>query len=229
MHLPPFPGFRPEAFDFLRALAANNERDWFKPRKQIYDDEVKWPLQCLLSDVAQRAADENLPLRADAKKSMFRIYRDTRFSKDKAPYKPHGSGVLTRSGDKKEPGGVYVQIKPGDCFLSAGFWNIGREHLAAWRERMVAEPSGFLALADDLASKGLELEARDYLQRMPRGFSEHAESPVADYLRYKGFFVTRHFANETTQTPDFARDVIALMHDVMPLLEYGWEVERGAA
>jgi uncharacterized protein (TIGR02453 family) len=228
VHFPPFPGFRDEAFDFLRDLAANNDRDWFKPRKQVYDDEVKWPLQCLLADVSQRAAEEGIPLRADPKKSLFRIYRDVRFSKDKSPYKPHGSAVFTRSGSKKESGGVYVHIKPGECFFGGGFWKPEKQLLAAWRERIANEPATFLGVVDELTAKGLELEAPDYLKRMPRGYTDYAESPAADYLRYKGFFATRFVSDASTQTPAFAEEIIRLMRAVMPLLEYGWETKPGA-
>src|SRR5690606_41334595 len=83
MDFPPFPGFRPEAFDFLRALAAHNDREWFKPRKEVYEDEVLWPFRCLVADVTREARAQGIPLAGDPQRAIFRIYRDTRFSKDK--------------------------------------------------------------------------------------------------------------------------------------------------
>ena len=118
MEYPPFPGFRNEAFDFFRQLAENNQRDWFKPRKATYDDEVVWPMRCLLTEASNEAAQHGLNLTANPKRALFRIYRDTRFSKNKAPYKTHAGAVLTRTGDNKSSGGVYIHPRH-NWFLSA--------------------------------------------------------------------------------------------------------------
>ncbi len=84
-----FSGFRPEAIDFLADLAANNERDWFNPRKADYERLLKAPFEALVVALAERFEARDIPLLADPKRSIFRIYRDTRFSKDKSPYKTH--------------------------------------------------------------------------------------------------------------------------------------------
>ena len=86
-----FTGFRPEAIQFLADLAANNERDWFQPRKADYERLLKEPLEALCSALALRFEARGIPLRADPSGSPFRIYRDVRFSKDKSPYKTHVS------------------------------------------------------------------------------------------------------------------------------------------
>src|SRR5438034_7163444 len=96
---PTFTGFRPEAIQFLVDLAANNDRAWFQPRKAEYERLLKTPLEdlCVALEAEFRARD--LPLHADPVKSPFRIYRDTRFSKDKSPYKTHLAASFAWAGD----------------------------------------------------------------------------------------------------------------------------------
>lgn len=226
MDFPPFPGFREEAFAFLRDLKANNRRDWFKPRKETYEDEVVWPLRCLLLDAAREAAGRGLPLRADPRRSIFRIYRDTRFSKNKDPYKTHAGGVLSRTGDHRSPGVVYVHVEPGASFLGAGFWRPDAALLRAWRHHMAAAPEAFLDLAADLEARGLPLDDDvEMLRRMPRGFEAHADTALAPYLRRKSFVVTRPVDEAALATPDFTATLVAFMEAVMPLLAFGWAAE----
>lgn len=227
--LPPFPGFRQEAFTFLRELAENNRRDWFKPRKATYDDEVVWPLQCLLADASREAAQRGLPLRADPRRAMFRIYRDTRFSKNKDPYKTHAGAVLSRTGSHKSSGGVYVHVQPGGCFLAAGFWQPETTLLRAWRTRMADDPGAFLALAADLEAHGLPLGPHgDPLKRMPRGFEALADTDLAEYFRWKSFIVSQPVEDAALQSPAFTQTLVTLMAAVLPLLAYGWTLEQEA-
>ncbi|MFQ5570598.1 MAG: DUF2461 domain-containing protein [Rhodothermales bacterium] len=225
MHdLPPFPGFRPEAFAFLRQLSHNNSRDWFKPRKERYDDEVLWPLQCLVADAARQASVSDLPLTGDPKRSIFRIYRDTRFSKNKQPYKTHAGAILSPTGSRKEQGVVYIHVEPGASFLGAGFWRPETSLLRAWRAHMALEPSRFLAMVRALEERGLPLETTgDALKRMPRGYEDLADSDLADYLRWKSFLVRRSVSDDALQSTDFTQVVLQMAQDTLPLLEYGWQ------
>lgn len=83
---PTFTGFEPDAIDFLAELASNNDREWFNPRKAEYERLLKAPMEALVAALAERLADRDIPLQADPKRSIFRIYRDTRFAKDKSPH-----------------------------------------------------------------------------------------------------------------------------------------------
>lgn len=225
MSLPPFPGFRPQAFDFLHELAQNNERDWFKPRKSIYEDEIVWPMQCLVEDCARQAAERGLPISGDPKRAMFRIYRDTRFSKDKRPYKTHAGAILSRTGGKTDGMGVvYIHLEPGQCFLGSGFWHPERSVLNRWRAHMVQDPDGFLEMAGALERSGLRLSGEDSLKRLPRGYEDWGEHPLADYLRLKSFTVGRSVPDADLQSPGFTEIVLQMAHDSLPLLDYGWEV-----
>lgn len=234
LDLPPFPGFREDAFDFLRDLKQNNRRDWFKPRKQTFKDEVEWPMQCLLADAARRMTDDGLPLTANPKKSMFRIYRDMRFGKNKKPYKTHVGAVLSRSGGRKDDGVVYIHFEPGQSFLGAGFYRPENADLRRIRTRMAKLPAEFLTIVNHLGDRGLDLDTTESLKRMPRGFSKYSEADWADYLRWKSFLVRRSVPDDTLRTPGFTDDVLQLARDVLPLLEYGWTAmdaatERNAA
>ncbi len=220
MLLPPFPGFSDDGLQFLRDLKANNDREWFKPRKDTFDDEVKWPLMCLISDVSARAQSEGLTLQGDPKNNVFRIYRDTRFSKNKAPYKTHASCYLSATGDKKAHGGVYVHVEPGSCFLASGMWSPDKDLLRAIRTRLAVHPDQADALMSDLAAAGLTLDPSDTLKRMPRGMEEHAESDHADLIKLKSFTVSRGVADADVQAPAFTDAVLAFAHDVQPLTDF---------
>src|ERR1700722_19398746 len=115
----PFAGFRPAAFSFFRGLAKHNDPLWFKPRKAIYDSEVLAPFRALIVALSERLAAAGIPLVGDPDRGMFRIYRDVRFSADKRLYKTHAGAVLTRSGDKRDPGLLYLHLEPGGSMVAA--------------------------------------------------------------------------------------------------------------
>lgn len=221
MEFPPFPGFRPQAFAFLRDLAKNNERDWFKERKSVFDDELKWPLQCLVVDAARRCQSAGIQLVGDPKKSLFRIYRDTRFSKNKAPYKTHVAAVLSENGTTKEQGGIYIHIEPRNCFMASGVWNPDGKMLGQLRSKIAAKPQDFLGLVEYLEEKGIPLQQHgDGLKRMPRGFEDHLDSDVADFLKWKSYIVVRKFAQKELSSSGFVDEVVRFGRDVGPLNEY---------
>ena len=107
-----FPGFASTDLAFLTGLAAHNDRDWFTAHRATYDDGLKPALASLIAETSTACAALDLPLSGDPKRSVFRIHRDTRFSKDKRPYKTHVSATLTRDGRKMSPGMIYIHIEP---------------------------------------------------------------------------------------------------------------------
>ena len=224
--LPPFPGFSDEALQFLKDLKANNDRDWFKPRKSTYDDELRDPMRMLVADLSRRLPAEGVPLTGDARRAVFRIYRDIRFSKNKNPYKTNVAAALHRGGTKGAPGGLYIHVEPGNCFLSSGYWQMERTLLRRWRERLVAEPDAWLAIAERAETDGLELGSgpTSTLKRMPRGFSDYTDSPVAEALRWKGTTLTKPIPDEATQSPAFADQIVTFAKDSLPFLRWGWDL-----
>jgi uncharacterized protein (TIGR02453 family) len=224
MLLPPFPGFTDAGLQFLRDLKAHNDREWFKPRKDTFEDEIRWPLMCLVSDVAARASAFGVTLQGDPKGNLFRIYRDTRFSKNKAPYKTHASCYLSPTGDKKAHGGVYIHIEPGASFLASGIWSPERELLRAIRTRLADRPDQADALVGDLEAAGLAFDRTDTLKRLPRGFESHADSDHAWLLKLKSWTVSRPVSDDTIQSPGFTDDVLAFARDVQPLARFSADV-----
>ena len=224
---PPFPGFREEAFQFLRDLAENNEREWFKARKETYEEEVKLPLELLLADGARRLENEDLPLTARPKKSRFRIHRDLRFTSDKTPYKTNVGGVFDRTGEKDENGVVYVHVEPGNCFLAAGFYKPSVSYLRPVRRRMAEDSTRFFEMLDEMEGQGLPVDSMDdTLTGMPQGFSEHRDDEIASYLKWKHYLVRRSFADDALQSPAFTDEVVRMTRDALPLLEYVWTAEE---
>ena len=128
-----FGGFSPDAVDFLAELAQNNDRAWFQPRKADYERLLKRPLEDLVAALAERFDARGIPLLADPKHSIFRIYRDTRFAKDKSPYKTHlgasfpwlepgPDGSLERAEGMAHANGGYFHFEPGQMYVGGGMY-----------------------------------------------------------------------------------------------------------
>src|SRR6266853_4843441 len=149
-----FPGFRPAAFTFFRGLSRHNDPVWFKPRKAIYEAEVLAPLRHLVVAVGAALSRAGLPLVGDPQRGIFRIYRDVRFSADKRLYKTHAGAVLTRSGNKRDPGLLYLHVEPGESMVAAGFWHPEPPLLTRLRRAILDDPEAFLRIAGRLADAG---------------------------------------------------------------------------
>jgi uncharacterized protein (TIGR02453 family) len=225
--LPPFPGFTDAGLQFLQDLKAHNHREWFTPRKAQFEDEVLDPARLLVADFSREASHRGLPLSGDPKRSIFRIYRDTRFSKDKRPYKTHVGMVLSRTGGRGEEGVVYVHVEPGESFIGSGFWQPETPLLRRFRDRMASDPEGWLGVAEEVSETGLTVEPEDTLKRMPRGYEGHADSPVAPWLKARSLLVTRPVADAELREPSFTETVVGVAEATLPFLTYGWALMDG--
>jgi uncharacterized protein (TIGR02453 family) len=183
-----FPGFPPEAMQFFRGLARNNNRDWFAPRKSIFEEKVKQPMRELVEEVnagMKSYAPEHV---AEPDKAIYRFYRDTRFSKDKTPYKDHIAATFPRRGlGKHEGGAYYFAVSHKEVAIGGGVYMPVPETLRAIRERVGAHPSEFRRLLNGTAVKKLYGDVHgERLSRVPKGFP--ADHPAAELLRYKQYF-----------------------------------------
>ena len=177
-----FAGFRPAALKYLRALKRHNERAWFIEHRETYDQEVLGPLRDFVSEIDDRLARVAPEICGDAKRSVFRIYRDVRFSHDKRPYKTHAAcWFFHRDSDPKvgrDGGGAgfYFHIEPGNSQTGGGLWMPGREVLTILRDAIAEDPAGFRRAADSpvMRRRFGGLDSERVLTRMPRGFSECA-------------------------------------------------------
>jgi uncharacterized protein (TIGR02453 family) len=224
-----FTGFRPEAIQFLADLAANNDRAWFQPRKAEFERLLKEPLVALIEALGTRFAARGIPLQADPARSPFRIYRDTRFAKDKSPYKTNigasfpwvehaaGDGAIGVA-ERHGPGG-YFHLAPGDIFVGGGMWHPEPATLAAFRTAIVEdrarvhealEEPGFMA-----AFGGIGME-EGQLKRVPSGYA--ADDPDAAWLKLKDVVFGTRLADadvESPALPDTLADAFAAGLPVM--------------
>jgi len=218
-----FAGFRPEAFQFLRELAANNNRDWFLANKPLYERDVVAPFRLLLADAISALTAAGSPLTGDPAKAIFRIHRDVRFSKDKLPYKTNSGAVLRRAGGAKFDGILYIHVDPAGCFLAAGFYLPEKEALEAIREAIYVDPARAAFLRADLAGTKLGFDMSETLSRMPRGFEDAVDSPIADLLRLKSFTVRRALTLADMGKPALVQRVLEFAEDSAALLNFGWQ------
>ncbi len=225
-HLPPFPGIRQEGLDFLLQLKdeKHQDRSWFNARKHLYTDELHWPMHCLVADILRRsAAHPVVRLYGDPRKSVFRIYRDIRFSKNKHPYKTNVSCRFTVDPGLTERNGlVYVHIEPPEqSFVAAGIYVPSVKRLRPIRLRMIHEPAAWQSVLDRLDEAGLEPEGHgDDLKGMPQGFAEYRDSDVARYLKWTSLLVSRPLEAEQIRTPALSDAVMSFAEDAWPLLQF---------
>jgi len=177
-----------------------------------------------LMSAIEREMKKKAPLATDPKSTLFRIYRDIRFSANKSPYHTHVSGALYRNGNKKAPGALYVHIGEKEQFVGAGFWQPERPLLTNWRLSMQAEPGKFLEVVEQLKRKKLEISSSQRLQRMPRGFEALENSPLAEFLRLQSLVIMRPITPDEAQSPNLPRQIARFAMDALPLLTYGWSL-----
>ena len=209
------------AFKFLRDLAKNNNRPWFNENKERYLKEYNHMVdfvEVLLDEMSHH--DKLEPM--TGKKSMFRIYRDVRFSKDKSPYKNHFSGRMKRA-TKWLRGGYYYHIEPGNSFLAGGFWGPNSADLKRIREEIAADdkPLREIIAQPVFVDTFGELKG-ETVKTAPKGFSK--DHPAIDLLRYKQLIVIRKFTNKEVTGPDFLAEMVQTFRNMRPFLDYMSEV-----
>jgi uncharacterized protein (TIGR02453 family) len=181
------PSFSPELFAFLRELAQHNEREWFKANKARYDEQVKEPALAFVEDMAYRLPQVAPQLTADTR-SLFRIYRDTRFAKDKTPYKTH-VGIYFRHARSAEAdtAGMYVHLEPRHVFLGAGIWHPATPALKRIRDALVARPEAWRRAVEAVGPEW-QLAEGERLKRPPAGYDK--EHPLIEDIKRKSFAIT---------------------------------------
>lgn len=217
-----FKGFGKQALPFLKALGFHQDRNWFTENKALYETEVKQPLGDLVEVVSAGFEKTKVPLRGSRKTSLYRVYRDVRFSKDKTPYNTHASALITRNADKKENGFVYVHISNERSFIASGFYNLSGDELRAMRELIVREKKRFVQLIEHMATHGLELDTEGAMKRMPRGFETIDDLQLAGWIRQRNFTFIRAVDNAIITTPDLATMMVTLGEQSLEFLEFGW-------
>ena len=214
-----FPGFPPEAIAFYRGLARHNTREWFQPRKHIYEEKVKAPMIALVTEL-NRAMMEFAPdYVTDADKAIYRIYRDVRFSPDKTPYKTQIAASFSRRGLAKHAAGYYFAISHKGVDVGGGIYMPPPETLLAVRTHIGARHADFRRIADGGAVKRLFGAMQgERLSRVPKGFC--AEDPAADLLRFKQFLLFTTLDAAIVTTPKLFVELEKRFRAMAPFLEF---------
>jgi uncharacterized protein (TIGR02453 family) len=180
-----FQGFPAEGMQFFRALKRNNRREWFQRHKESYDNLVKAPMLDLVTALTGEMMRFAPDYVADGGKAIYRIYRDTRFSKDKTPYKTHIAAVFPRRGlEKHACAGLYFSVSPFEFEVAGGVYMPGPEQLLAIRHHLAEHHQEFRQIVG--SRKVISLMGGlqgEQLSRAPKGFLP--SHPAADLLRYR--------------------------------------------
>ena len=209
------------SFDLLDQLARNNTKDWYDAHKADIKTHCLAPFGEMLEHVSNRLMDSDRPLEGSAK-TMFRMHRDVRFSKDKTPYKSSVSGVLTPSGTKAEMAGMgYVEMNASVGWVVGGFYKLPTAQLSLIRQRIIDEPDAFQTVLDGLSDAGTGLADMDRLTRMPKGFSEYEDHPFAEDIKRKSFIIRADVAMASWLNGDVTGIVADLACTVGPLVKFG--------
>jgi uncharacterized protein (TIGR02453 family) len=208
-----------ENLKFLKELSTNNNRDWFNENKPRYIEQHENTISFaneLLSLMNKHDDIENV----SGKKSLMRIYRDVRFSKDKSPYKTHWSGYFKRSTSALR-GGYYFHVEPEACFVGGGFWKPDAKDMKLIRDAILVDEKGFRKIigakkfTEYFGTLGLHGES---LKNVPRGYDK--ESSAADLLKLKQFLIRADFTREEILSDDFEKKVDEAFKAIRPFFDW---------
>ena len=216
------PSFEIELFDFLRDLRRHNRRDWFQANKERYEEEVKHPSLRFISDFGPHLRKISANFMADPRPvggSMFRIYRDVRFAKDKSPYKT-SVGIQFRHQQCKDvhTPGFYLHLEPDACFVGLGIWHPDGKSLARIRAYLADDPSRWKrTVGSNKFRQQFELVGES-LKRAPRGFDP--DHPLIEDLRRKDFIATSRLQETTVTGRGFLDEYARLCRTGAPFVRY---------
>ena len=216
-----FPGFSSEAIQFFRGIARNNNREWFLPRKPVFEREVKQPMYELVGRLNTAMARFAPEYRTEPAKAVYRFYRDTRFSKDKSPYKTHIAASFRHRQLGGEGGGAgfYFAVSHKEVAVGGGMYMPAPETLLAVRQHVAEHHAEFRKLLASKAVKTLFGEVHgEQLTRVPKGFC--AEHPAADLLRYKQLYLYVELPAELATSARLEGEIVTRFKAMTPFLEF---------
>jgi len=207
----------PDTLEFLRDLQENNYREWFYEHKGRYES-AHANMIAFADGLIDRMSDEDKLVPMTGKKSLFRIYRDVRFSKDKSPYKKSMSGRLKRATQWLR-GGYYYHIEPGNSFIAGGFWAPNKEDLKMIREELATDAQPLRNILADSTFKQMFGSLRgEGVKTAPKGFDK--THPDIDLIRMKQFIVHRDFRDEQVLAESFLEEVVETYLAMQPFFNY---------
>ncbi len=213
------PYLRPEALTFLRNLARHNDRAWFQPRKEQFEAELRQPMLAIVRKITDAMMDFAPNHVRPAEKSLFRIYRDTRFSSDKRPYKTHVAAWWSHQGLEKTSGaGYYFHISPKEVIVAAGAYMPEKEQLAAIRHWLLDHHAEFRKqLARPAVRKTFTEFEGNALTRPPKGFP--CDHPALDLIQCRQWGLAATLPPATALKPDLAAVIIRHFKLAAPIVD----------
>lgn len=215
-----FQGFPEEALSFLKALARNNRREWFQPRKAVYETRVRAPMAELV-DAVNRALARFAPDYINApEKAIYRIYRDTRFSPDKTPYKTHIAAIFPRRGlEKHRCAGLYFGLSARELDIAGGVYMPDRDQLLALRTHLAEHHERFRKLASARKLTALMGPMQgERLERLPKGFSPG--HPARDLVQYRQWLWDAVLDPAVALTPRIYDEIVSRFRAMAPVVEF---------
>jgi len=212
--------FPREGLQFLRTLKRNNNREWFQEHKSIYENSLKRPMSELIAALAEDFQKFAPEMVSSPKASAYRIYRDTRFSNDKSPYKTHVAAVFPRTGlGKHEGAGFYLHIDPSELLIAGGLYMPLPEDLRSVRQKISDDADSFLKIVTNRQFRRMfGTVTGEKLSRVPRGF--RPDHPAAEYLKHKQFLASRTFPCAAATMPSFYGIVLETFRAMLPLIRF---------
>lgn len=206
-----------ENFKFLSELKKNNNRDWFNAHKDIYLAQHQNIIDFADALLLELTKHDNIETES-GKKSLFRIYRDVRFSKDKSPYKTNWAGGFKRATAHLR-GGYYFHIQPGNVMIGGGFWAPNKDDLQRIREDIAMDDKPLRKVINSKSFKETfgTLDG-EQLKSAPKGFDK--EHPAIDLLRYKQFIISKKFTDKEALSSDFVYMVNDTFKKMRPFFNY---------
>jgi uncharacterized protein (TIGR02453 family) len=213
------PYLRPEAFTFLRNLARHNDREWFTPRKALFEAELKEPMLAIVRKVTDTMFDFAPAFIRPAEKCLFRIYRDTRFSNNKLPYKTHVAAWWSHQGLEKTSGaGYYFHVSAKEVIIAAGAYMPEKEQLSQIRHWLLDHHSEFRKLLQKpLVRKTFSEFEGNALTRPPKGFP--AENPGMDLIRCRQWGLSATLSADEALKPNFANTIACYFKIAAPVVD----------
>ena len=220
MTSPNFSTFPEAGLRFLRQLKRNNNRDWFLAHKTEYEECIKKPMEDLITGLAAEFSRFAPEIQASPRTSLYRIYRDTRFSKNKSPYKTHVAAVFQPRGlPRHEGAGFYFHISTDEVLIGGGLYMPLPEDLRTIRETIAADPSRFASILKDRRFRTTFGElSGEQLARVPRGFPP--DHRAATHLKFKQYLAALVLPAKSATSPNFCKTLVETFKAATPLIRF---------
>jgi uncharacterized protein (TIGR02453 family) len=218
---PPFDGFPKEGLEFLGRLKKNNNRVWFEKHKSEYENFVKQPMQSLVASLQPHFAQFAPEFDLNPRRSIFRIYRDVRFSPDKTPYKTHIAAHIVLGGKPKGflGSGYYLHVEPDECYVGGGIYIPDGDQLKKIRKALVSRGNEFLEVVENKKFRRMFAPFNwQKLKRIPKGYDE--THPMAEWLKYKQFFVGVTWPGSKCLQVKYVDHVVQTCKELTPLVQF---------